>query len=412
MNPDLSRVRTIDTRVLVSVNNCRFKWHDDTLFTLDVSKGEVLGVSGKHMKTLNYAILGHVECKDGILRQRGVVGFFSEEPFICIGSIKDNILMGSDFDAKRYYTACTLTKLNDDILHALGADELPIENLDLTMQQKQRIALARAVYSDRDIYLFDEPFKSAVFSSNVLQMFANVIDYIIASDPNKAVIVCSSNAQILNICQKIYDTNENHVYSRVEYERISAASYHEGNVHYSFENVKGCNQNALTVYKMPSRFQVQIVHENHAPQHDESTEHLISKEKHQKGFVMGVINFIFISIFTFLNAAIYVVLIVGFIMVIMRKYVEPWLEFVFIGAFIVTFTIELTQKIYLAKLLEIRQKKFHKIIFEKLLNTSLDYLCGTNIADILNWFSITFYNRKTLKYFVGVRRVLLTFGIF
>ena len=34
------------------------------------------------------------------------------------------------------------------------------------------------------------------------------------------------------------------------------------------------------------------------------------------------------------------------------------------------------------------------MIFEKLLNTSLDFLCGTNIADILNWFSITFYTRE------------------
>lgn len=398
VNPDLSRVRTIDTRVLLSMNSCRFTLHEDAVFSIDVSKGEILGVNGKHMKTLNYAILGHLECKDGILRQRGVTGFFAEDPFICIGSVKDNILMGSDFDAKRYYTAVNMTKLNDDILHAVGADELPIETLDLTKQQKQRIALARAVYSDRDIYLFDEPFKSAVFSSNVLQMFSNVVEHIVSSDPNKAVIICSSNTQVLNICQKIYDTNENVIYSRADYERISAPSYHEGSVHYSFENVKGCNQNALTVFKMPSRFHVQIVHENHVPHHtshhDESTEHLISKDQVEEGFVMGIINLFIISLLTFMNAAIYVVLIVGFISVVRNSYIEPWLEFAFLGGFVIAFTIELVQKIYLAKLLEIRQKKFHKMIFEKLLNTNLDYLCGTNIADILNWFSITFYSRR------------------
>lgn len=394
VNPDLSRVRTIDTRVLLSMNSCRFTLREEAVFTIDVSKGEVLGVSGKHMKILNYAILGHLECKDGILRQRGVTGFFAEDPFICIGSVKDNILMGSDFDAKRYYTAVNMTKLNDDILHALGADELPIETLDLTKQQRQRIALARAVYSDRDIYLFDEPFKSAVFSSNVLQMFSNVVHHIVSSDPNKAVIICSSNTQILNICQRIYDTNENVVYSRADYERISMASYHEGSVHYSFENVKGCNQNALTVFKMPSRFHVQIVHENHAPHHDESTEHLISKDKLENGFVMGIIDLCIISILTFLNAAIYVILIVGFIFVVNIEYIEGWFELAFLACFAVAFSFELIQKVFLAKRMEIRQKKFHKMIFEKLLNTSLDYLCGTNIADILNWFSITFYSRK------------------
>lgn len=396
VNPETSRVRTIDTRVLLSMNNCRFKGQDEAVFTIDVSKGEVLGVSGKHMKTLCYAILGHLECKDGILRQRGVTGFFAEDPFISIGSVKDNILMGSDFDAKRYYNAVTMTKLNDDVLLALGADELPIENLDLTKQQKQRIALARAVYSDRDVYLFDEPFKSAVFSSNVLQMFANVVHHIISTDPNKAVIICSTNAQILNISQKVYDTTENVIYSRADYERISAASYHEGAVHYSFENVKGCNQNALTVYKVPSRFHVQIVQENHATHHDESTEHLISSEKRFDRLEMGFFNLLFVSLLTFLNAVIYVFLIVGFIFVVRSSYIEPWLEVVAIVAFIAAFIVELIQKIYLAKLLEIRQKKFHKMIFEKLLNTSLDYLCGTNIADIINWFSITFYSRKYL----------------
>lgn len=397
VNPDLSRVRTIDTRVLLSMNGCRFKWENETEFTIEIEKGDVLGVCGKHMKTLNYAILGHIECKDGILRQRSVTGFFSEDPFICIGSVKDNILMGSDFDAKRYYTAVSLTNLSDDILRALGADELPIEMLDLNLQQKQRIALARAIYSDRDIYLFDEPFKSAVFSSNVLQMFANIVHYIVSSDPNKAVVICSTNNQILNICHKIYDTNENRVYSRAEYERISAASYHEGSIHYTYENIKGCNQNAMTVFKMPSRFQVQIVPENQAPGHDESTEHLISKEKLQSSSSIGIINLIVIAILNFLNASIYVILIVGFIFVVKSSYIEPWLEFPYLAGFLFAFTIELVQKIYLAKLLEIRQKKFHKMIFEKLLNTSLDYLCGTNIADILNWFSLTFYSREFCK---------------
>ncbi|XP_070489977.1 ATP-binding cassette sub-family C member 12-like isoform X2 [Chironomus tepperi] len=393
VNPESSRVRTIDTRVLISMSDCRFSWDDNIRFTLDVSKGEILGVCGKHKKALIYAILGHGECKEGIMRQRGVVGFFSEEPFICIGSVKDNILMGTDFDAKRYYAAVTMTHLNDDVLQTLGTDELPIEMLDLNQQQKQRIALARAIYSDRDIYLFDEPFKNAVFSSNILQLFANII-HNISSDPNKAIIICSTNTQILNICQRVYDTGENKVYSHAEYERISTLSYHENPVHYTFENIKGCSLNALTVYKMPSRFHVQIIHESHSrtsQRGDESTEHLIAKNKYIHNFSIGIINIIFISFFTTLTVLLYLSLIVGFICIVMDGKVAPMLNLVFLGCFVTGFAIELIKKIYVAKLIEIKLKKFHKMIFEKLLNTSLDFLCGTNIADILNWFSITFY---------------------
>lgn len=243
--------------------------------------------------------------------------------------------MGSDFDAKRYYTAVTITKLNEDVLLALGSDELPIESLDLTQQQKERIVLARAIYSDRDVYLFDEPFKSAVFSSNVLLLFADVIHQILASDPGKAIIVCSSNSQILNMCVKIYDTNENKVFSRQDYERFSAASYHESAVHYTFENIKGSNPNALSVYKKQSRFHVEIVTENPTTTAaDESTEHLISKQKKDTSNNIGVINLSLISILTFANCSVYILLILGFIFVVMSRYVEGWLEFIFLGGFV------------------------------------------------------------------------------
>lgn len=351
VGPEISRVRTIDTRVLLSLNNCRFKSNEKVIFEVDLLRGEVLGVCGKHMKTLIYAILGQNECKDGIFRQRGTVGYNSEEAFVFIGSVKvkvckmlsnfviklfthfqDNILMGSDFDSKRYYTAVTITKLHEDVLLALGSDELSIESMDLTQQQKERIVLARAIYSDRDVYLFDEPFKSAVFSSNVLLLFADVVHQILASDPGKAIIVCSSNSQILNMCTKIYDTNENKIFSRQDYERFSAASFHEGSVHYTFENVKGSNPNALTVYKKQSRFHVEIVNENPVAQ-DESTEHLISKQKKEASNDIGIFNLSLISILTFTNCSVYVLLILGFIFVVMSSYIEPWLEFVFLASF-------------------------------------------------------------------------------
>jgi hypothetical protein len=68
---------------------------------------------------------------------------------------------------------------------------------------------------------------------------------------------------------------------------------------------------------------------------------------------------------------------------------------VMISCFIAA-SVELILKIYLAKLLEIKQKNFHKTIFEKLLNTSLDYLYGTNIGGVLNWFSLSFNKREIL----------------
>lgn len=332
-NPGLSRVRTIDTRILLSMNDCRFDWSQNQTFSMEVMKRDVVGICGKNMKAMMYSILGHSECKDGILRQRGAIGFFSESPYLCVGSVKDNILMGADFDAKRYYAAVNLTNLNEDVLQSVGADEQSIENLDLNLQQKQRIALARAIYSDRDIYLFDEPFKSAFFSSNVIIMFSNIIQSIV-NDPNKAVVICSSNNYILNICEKIYDTTDNKLYSRAEYERMSAPSYDETPVQYTYESVKGCNPDSLAMMvKTPSRFHVQIVHEHGSNDvvNDESVEHLISKRKKSVGYSPGVFNLILISLITALNGVAYILFILGFIFVVMKQYIEPWLNLMFLG---------------------------------------------------------------------------------
>lgn len=313
------------------MSDCKFSWNQNVKFNIEVAKGDIIGICGKNMKALMYSILGHSECIDGILRQRGVIGFFSENPYICVGSVKDNILLGADFDAKRYYSAISITNLNDDVLQVLGIDEQPIENLDLNLQQRQRIALARAIYSDRDIYLFDEPFKSAVFSSNVVLMFSNVIHSII-SDPNKAIIICSSNSHILNMCQNIYDTSENKLFMRAEFERVSAMSYHETSVHYTFESIKGCNRDALPIYKVPSRFHVQIIQESNAMlNHDESTEHLIARNTNDKSLSIGIWNIVFISFLSFLNAAIYMLLIIGFIFVVMKENNDPWLNLFFLG---------------------------------------------------------------------------------
>lgn len=323
------------------MQNCKFRSNENVTFSLEITKGQVIGVTGKNTKSLIYAILGHNECVDGIFRQRGTVGFNSEDAFICAGTIKDNIIMGGDLDAKRYCSAIMATGLQEDVLKTLGSDEISVEQMDLSKQQKERIALSRAIYCDRDVYLFDEPFKSAVFASNILQIFANTVQYIMNTNPNKTIIICSSNHQILNICTSIYDTSENRMFTRAEYGRHSTKQFQEGPAQYSFENVRGCNQNALSSYRTPSRFQVQIVnehqqtqqHSNRAP-NDDSTELLIHKEHKKSTINIGFFNSVMIRLLTFLNTSTYFILVFGFITFVMRHEVEPWLEFVFFGGFL------------------------------------------------------------------------------
>ena len=385
--------------------------HLNLSLTLELSKGDILGVRGEGKSALIYSIMGHYELLSGLVRQRGKIAFFPESPFIIMGSIKQNILMGCEFDAQKYYRAITAVNLNDDVLLTLGSDEFPIEALDLNKQQLQRVAFARALYCERDVYIFEQPCKNAVFSSNNLQIFSSIIETLI-SNPDKAIIIVSSNNHVLNICTSVYDIDEKEIYTRSEFERISTATYNELSRTYSFDNIKGCNANALTLDHTPMH--IGKIHENNNLLPDESTEELISSGKNAPKIVeFTICNQILLTIFTLSNTLIYISLPIGFIVVVQvidnlikerinliyafnlqHGYIEPWMNLLYLGCFIASFMVDLMQKIYMAKLLEMKAKRYHKVVFERLLNTSMDFLVKTNIAQILNWFSTPFFSRK------------------
>ncbi|KAL1122347.1 hypothetical protein AAG570_003752 [Ranatra chinensis] len=84
-------------------------------------------------------------CKDGTF------AYVSQEPWLLNATLKDNILFGEQFVAKRYFNAIYCCNLNDDINMLPGGDDTEIgeRGINLSGGQKQRIALARALYSDR-----------------------------------------------------------------------------------------------------------------------------------------------------------------------------------------------------------------------------------------------------------------------
>ena len=69
------------------------------------------------------------------------------------------MLFGSQFDAKRYETTIKACQLMRDleILPAGDATEIGEKGINLSGGQKARISLARAVYSNKDIVLMDDP---------------------------------------------------------------------------------------------------------------------------------------------------------------------------------------------------------------------------------------------------------------
>ncbi|KAK9267310.1 hypothetical protein L1049_009733 [Liquidambar formosana] len=81
-------------------------------------------------------------------------GYFSWDT-----KVRDNILFGSVYEASRYEKAIDVTALQHDLDLLPGGDltEIGERGVNISGGQKQRVSMARALYSNSDVYIFDDP---------------------------------------------------------------------------------------------------------------------------------------------------------------------------------------------------------------------------------------------------------------
>lgn len=93
---------------------------------------------------------------------RNQIGIVSQEPSLCTGTIKDNILYGvTEFKQEKFDKICELTNVscfvNDKSLFPDGyKTRVGERGTSISGGQKQRIAIARALMRDSKILIFDE----------------------------------------------------------------------------------------------------------------------------------------------------------------------------------------------------------------------------------------------------------------
>ncbi|NWT31822.1 MRP7 protein, partial [Cardinalis cardinalis] len=132
---------------------------------LSVRKGMLLGVVGKvgsGKSSLLAAITGE------LIKQGGRVyvcdleqgfGLATQEPWIQFTTVRKNILFGREYDARLFEEVLEACALSEDlnILPAGDQTEVGENGVTLSGGQKARIALARAVYQEKELYLLDDP---------------------------------------------------------------------------------------------------------------------------------------------------------------------------------------------------------------------------------------------------------------
>uniref|UniRef100_A0A8C2YX69 ATP-binding cassette, sub-family C (CFTR/MRP), member 10 n=1 Tax=Cyclopterus lumpus TaxID=8103 RepID=A0A8C2YX69_CYCLU len=130
--------------------------------TLRGSLVVVVGKVGCGKSSLLAALTGELNRLSGVVyvagREAGF-GLASQEPWIQHASVRDNILFGRDYDPAFYQAVVEACALKDDLDVLPNGDGTEVGENGVTLSggQKARLALARAAYMDKDIYLLDDP---------------------------------------------------------------------------------------------------------------------------------------------------------------------------------------------------------------------------------------------------------------
>ena len=92
----------------------------------------------------------------------GSRAYIPQSPWIQTRTIEDNVLFGKAMDRGLYDNVLQGCALDRDLELWANGDMTAVgeRGVNLSGGQKQRIQLARALYSDSDVYFLDDPFSA------------------------------------------------------------------------------------------------------------------------------------------------------------------------------------------------------------------------------------------------------------
>jgi len=202
---------------------------------LRVRKGEMIGIigaSGSGKTTLMDILLGFLNPISGRISFNGKlmnhnvsewsskVAYIPQEVFIADSSLRSNIALGvleDEIDEEKIELAIKqsqlkrlVDKLDDGVNTSIGE-----RGVRLSGGEKQRIALARAIYHQRDVLFLDE-------STSALDMETEeqILTEINSLKGLKTFIIVAHNYETLKFCDEIYEVSDKKLISKGTFKEL------------------------------------------------------------------------------------------------------------------------------------------------------------------------------------------------
>nr|XP_018264326.1 uncharacterized protein I303_02491 [Kwoniella dejecticola CBS 10117]OBR86484.1 hypothetical protein I303_02491 [Kwoniella dejecticola CBS 10117] len=216
---DKSHVIDPDLKLAVSVANATFSWSSmaktesavGETFTiknlnLSIPRGTIVGIVGSvgsGKSSLLQGLIGEMSILSGSVTFGGRLAYCQQNAWIQNATVRDNILFGQAWDESRYWKAVQASNLVPDLEILADGDltEVSKTGINLSGGQKQRVNIARALYYDADIVLFDDPL-SAVDAHVGKALFENAIMPLAAQ--GKTVLLVTHALHFLPAVDRIY----------------------------------------------------------------------------------------------------------------------------------------------------------------------------------------------------------------
>uniref|UniRef100_A0A3Q3IJX9 ATP-binding cassette sub-family C member 5 n=1 Tax=Monopterus albus TaxID=43700 RepID=A0A3Q3IJX9_MONAL len=188
-------------------------------------KGNLLGVCGNvgsGKTSLISCILEQMHLLQGSVIADGTFAYVSQQAWIFHGTVQENILMGEPLDQAKYNRILDVCSLRADLKILPYGDQTEIgeRGLNLSGGQKQRISLARAVYSNKDIFLLDDPL-SAVDAHVGKHIFEECVKKELKG---KSIILVTHQLQYLEFCDDVLVLEDGEVLEAGNHEALMKAN--------------------------------------------------------------------------------------------------------------------------------------------------------------------------------------------